>query len=137
LLTASTRPSPAAFDVTIPIDRAADSIKWRSHPSRHLRFNEQHIMAKRKPSPPPAASRSNTVQGDAMDRSPATGATSSTSEEILAVANDTAERSRYQPTHQEIEQAAYQRYLDRGAQHGQDTDDWLTAERELSERRER
>jgi hypothetical protein len=77
------------------------------------------------------------TQGDVIDRSPATGTASSTSEEVLAVANDTAESARRQPTYDEIAQAAYQRYLDRGAHHGQDTEDWLAAERDLSDRRER
>ena len=84
-------------------------------------FFEHHTMAKRK------ATRS-------IDRSPVTGTTSATSEEVLAVANDTAEASRRQPSHEEIAAVAYERYLNRGAAHGQDCDDWLAAERELSER---
>ena len=39
------------------------------------------------------------------------------------------------PTNQEIAEAAYQRYLSRGADHGRDFDDWLEAERELRSRR--
>lgn len=35
------------------------------------------------------------------------------------------------PTHDEIAEAAYRRYLSRGGGHGQDFDDWLEAEREL------
>ncbi len=42
--------------------------------------------------------------------------------------------ARRQPSHEEIAAVAYQRYLSRGAAHGQDCDDWLAAERELSER---
>lgn len=38
------------------------------------------------------------------------------------------------PTADEIAQAAYQRYLSRGGQHGADFDDWLEAERELRSR---
>ena len=72
-----------------------------------------------------------------IDRSPVTGTSPSTSEEVLAVANDTAEAARRQPTHEEIAAAAYERYLSRGAAHGQDCDDWLAAERDLSERRGR
>jgi hypothetical protein len=37
------------------------------------------------------------------------------------------------PTYQEVEALAYQIYLDRGANHGQDVDDWLQAETELLE----
>jgi hypothetical protein len=38
------------------------------------------------------------------------------------------------PTHGEIAEAAYQRYLSRGRVHGRDFDDWLEAERELRDR---
>jgi len=37
------------------------------------------------------------------------------------------------PTREEIELRAYQVYIERGGAHGQDVDDWLQAERELSE----
>ena len=42
-----------------------------------------------------------------------------------------------QPSADEIAQAAYQRYLSRGGQHGSDFDDWIEAERELTTRRSR
>jgi hypothetical protein len=35
------------------------------------------------------------------------------------------------PTHAEIAEAAYRRYLNRGGEHGRDFDDWLEAEQEL------
>ena len=38
-----------------------------------------------------------------------------------------------QPTVQEITRRAYALYLERGGKHGSDVEDWLTAERELSE----
>jgi hypothetical protein len=38
-------------------------------------------------------------------------------------------------SHDEIAEAAYQRYLSRGGEHGQDIDDWIEAERELRTRR--
>lgn len=38
------------------------------------------------------------------------------------------------PTYEEIAEAAYRRYLERGGQHGYDFDDWLDAERSLRER---
>jgi hypothetical protein len=41
------------------------------------------------------------------------------------------------PTADEIAQAAYQRYLSRGGQHGSDFDDWIEAERELTRQRSR
>ena len=34
-----------------------------------------------------------------------------------------------------LSQRAYERYVERGREDGQDVDDWLTAERELRERR--
>jgi hypothetical protein len=37
----------------------------------------------------------------------------------------------FSPTYDEIAQAAYQRYLDRGASDGADLDDWIAAERAL------
>lgn len=36
-----------------------------------------------------------------------------------------------EPTYDEIAEAAYQRYLQRGGGHGQDFDDWVEAERSL------
>ena len=41
----------------------------------------------------------------------------------------------YDPSYQEIAEAAYHRYLSRGAQHGGDFDDWVEAERDLRSRR--
>jgi hypothetical protein len=35
------------------------------------------------------------------------------------------------PTEEDIRRRAYQRYLDRGGDHGTDFEDWLEAEREL------
>ena len=35
------------------------------------------------------------------------------------------------PTFEEIAEAAYQRYVQRGGQHGYDFDDWIDAERSL------
>lgn len=37
--------------------------------------------------------------------------------------------------HEEIADRAYQRYLERGSQHGHDVDDWLSAEQELARER--
>jgi hypothetical protein len=39
-----------------------------------------------------------------------------------------------QPSYEEIAEAAYHRYLQRGGQHGGDWDDWLEAERSLRSR---
>jgi hypothetical protein len=35
------------------------------------------------------------------------------------------------PSEEDIRRRAYQRYLDRGGNHGMDFEDWLQAEREL------
>jgi hypothetical protein len=35
------------------------------------------------------------------------------------------------PSHNDIAEAAYHRYLNRGGGHGRDADDWFEAEREL------
>ena len=40
----------------------------------------------------------------------------------------------YAPSYDEIAEVAYQRYLSRGGEHGQDWNDWLEAERELRSR---
>lgn len=49
--------------------------------------------------------------------------------------SDTRRAEEYRPTPEEIAEAAYQRYLSRGGQHGADFDDWVEAERELRSRR--
>lgn len=41
--------------------------------------------------------------------------------------------ARKPPTRDEIERRAYEIYLERGGQEGQELADWLTAERELTE----
>ena len=41
----------------------------------------------------------------------------------------------YKPSYEEIAEAAYQRYLSRGGEHGRDWDDWIDAERDLRSRR--
>ncbi|HZP47662.1 MAG TPA: DUF2934 domain-containing protein [Vicinamibacterales bacterium] len=82
-------------------------------------------MAKRVPSSQPRARR---TRGPA-DEAPAQAAdtaiagTADTMDEVSAA--DTG------PTEEEIRERAYHRYLERGAGHGQDFDDWLEAEREL------
>lgn len=56
-----------------------------------------------------------------------------------AVVRDTAsdmprqgdDRSTSSPTYEQIAEAAYHRYLQRGGQHGHDFDDWIDAERSL------
>jgi hypothetical protein len=76
---------------------------------------------RRRTSNPPAAA---TAPDSAM---PATVAAPATSGSDNAVA--------FSPTYDEIAQAAYQRYLDRGASDGADLDDWISAERALKQGR--
>jgi hypothetical protein len=45
-----------------------------------------------------------------------------------------SERSeRIEPTYEQIEQRAYELFLERGCEHGGDAEDWLAAEQELRE----
>lgn len=41
--------------------------------------------------------------------------------------------SETKPSEEQIEQRAYELYLERGCEHGRDIEDWLEAERELTE----
>lgn len=90
----------------------------------------------------PAPERRRTVR--ATTRTAATSPDASTAEPdgSPAVARDTANEMPAQvddgtsaPTYEQIAEAAYQRYLQRGGQHGYDFDDWLDAERSLRSRR--
>jgi Protein of unknown function (DUF2934) len=45
-----------------------------------------------------------------------------------------AVRAQNGPSLEEIQQRAYEIHIERGGTHGQDVDDWLTAERELQEK---
>jgi hypothetical protein len=52
--------------------------------------------------------------------------------EPLSLADDLSrERAEPEPTYDQIAEAAYHRYLQRGGNHGQDFDDWVEAERSL------
>ena len=55
---------------------------------------------------------------------------------VLHTANEmpTQGDGRAIPTYEEIAEAAYQRYLQRGGQDGNDFDDWIDAERSLRSR---
>jgi hypothetical protein len=50
-----------------------------------------------------------------------------------AIQPDDAQVTRPSPTHEEIQRRAYAIYLSQGAADGRDLDDWLQAERELSQ----
>lgn len=66
----------------------------------------------------------------AADRADAAGVTGSATITI----EQTVTRITYSPSYEEIAEAAYHRYLNRGGDHGADFDDWVEAERELRER---
>jgi hypothetical protein len=58
-------------------------------------------------------------------------ADTSMSDSITFVATTTTSEK---PSYEEIAEAAYHRYLNRGASHGGDLDDWIEAERQLKSR---
>ena len=91
---------------------------------------------------PPARERRRTVR--ATTRTPATTPDTPVAEPdgSPAVVRDTANEIQTQdvgstsnaPTFEQISEAAYHRYLQRGGQDGHDFDDWLDAERSLRSR---
>ena len=95
----------------------------------------------------PVPERRRTVR--ATTRKPATGLDVHTTEPLAepdgspAVVRDTAAEMHTggegngtpAPTFEQIAEAAYQRYLERGGQHGYDFEDWIDAERALRARR--
>jgi hypothetical protein len=52
-------------------------------------------------------------------------------ETVKAQAADTWRADAATPTDDDVRARAYQRYLERGGEHGADFDDWLAAERDL------
>jgi hypothetical protein len=74
---------------------------------------------------------------DAVKTNALTAGPETISEELDAsrVRQGKGRRREVQPTHEEIRARAYEKYLERGAGHGLDFDDWVTAERELRNRR--
>ena len=53
-----------------------------------------------------------------------------------AVSEAAAGQPNGQPTEEEVRVRAYHRYLERGAGHGNDFDDWVEAEKELKVERQ-
>jgi Protein of unknown function (DUF2934) len=68
-------------------------------------------------------------------RGPARESAGSQSGTVHAASDMSTSDSSDDPTYDEIAEAAYQRYLQRGGADGRDFDDWLEAERELKARR--
>jgi hypothetical protein len=86
------------------------------------------------PRPRPATTRKSSKS--AMSAAPVDIA-SVTPIEPVTMAHDNGNvsaESAYQPTFDDIAQAAYQRFLSRGGGDGRDFDDWIEAERELKGR---
>jgi Protein of unknown function (DUF2934) len=61
----------------------------------------------------------------------AVGSAQTEADPMLEPADIIVEPPHWQPTEEEVRLRAYQRYLERGAAHGGDVDDWIEAEREL------
>jgi hypothetical protein len=80
-------------------------------------YSEKHAMAKRTP-----------PRSESNDAAPAPQARPKTrrSQAVSASVSMGSE-----PSEEDIRRRAYQRYLDRGGNHGLDFEDWLQAEREL------
>jgi hypothetical protein len=103
-------------------------------------------MAKRAPSSQPRTKRtrtpgteaaaqaadtaiaSTTELNDVTDAADSTGAT----DDVVAADRSPSEvGTEISPSEEDVRTRAYHRYLERGAGHGQDLDDWVEAEREL------
>ena len=67
-----------------------------------------------------------------MSDAPAEAADRTT--DMLRIAGDIDSAAGRTPSPEEIAEAAYRRYLERGGEHGRDFDDWLEAERSLRRR---
>ena len=78
------------------------------------------------PTPPPAPRRR-------AKAAPKNGELTALS--AMKTANDASVVTAGEPTREQIAEAAYLRYLQRGGSDGQDFNDWLEAERELRNRR--
>jgi hypothetical protein len=85
---------------------------------------------------PRARTTRSTRQPDSVtDRQPKSGNGGATNKTGNGASAAAASEMPYSPSYDEIAEAAYQRYLQRGGQDGQDFDDWLEAERQLKQRR--
>ena len=92
------------------------------------------------PASQPAPERRRTARATTRSRSTTPDAIIAEPDGSPAVARHTASEMLTQgdgspsPTFEEIAEAAYQRYVQRGGQHGYDFDDWIDAERLLLRR---
>jgi hypothetical protein len=77
-----------------------------------------------------AAVRRDTDAASAADATPIAEPIDSAADMSVGAGSSDSAAAR-QPSYDEIAEAAYHRYLQRGGQHGQDFDDWVEAERSL------
>jgi hypothetical protein len=90
---------------------------------------------------PRTNSPQSTTTNRTRSRGPARSTTDAPEPNTLDAASDrsgssaASNNAAYDPTYDEIAEAAYQRYLQRGGADGRDFDDWVEAERELKSRR--
>ena len=80
----------------------------------------------------PASTNRTRSRGPSRSNPESSGSSQSSAFDAAA---DMSSSSAENPTYDEIAEAAYQRYLQRGGADGRDFDDWLEAERELKARR--
>ena len=81
-----------------------------------------------------AAARPDTSTGDPGAR-PAASEPIDHAADVSVGAGSSDSAAAREPTYDEIAEAAYRRYVQRGGSHGSDFDDWLEAERSLRSRR--
>jgi hypothetical protein len=55
------------------------------------------------------------------------------SNELVAAEDGAVEAAAQQPTYEQICARAYEIHIERGGEHGRDLEDWLQAERELTQ----
>ena len=85
--------------------------------------------------PPVDVARVSAIQPIAVASDMSTPGTPEGIADATAATATTAATLTIPPSHDEIAEAAYQRYLQRGGGHGMDFEDWLEAEQTLRSRR--
>ena len=99
----------------------------RSAVARLGRYNHSCTMAKKKTT----RTRATTPDAHVAEPDGSPAVVRATANEMQTLGGG---RASDLPTFEQISEAAYHRYLQRGGQHGHDFDDWLDAERSLRSR---
>ena len=98
-------------------------------------YNRIRMAKKQNPESPAPASRRRTAKVPAPAQSLTPGVEQpplSIAGSSISAANDSSTNGgTREPSYDDIAQAAYLRYLNRGGTHGSDFDDWVEAERDL------